>query len=311
MTDLVPAAYHPTVAVHDLPAARDWFRRVFGRRPLSWAETLDVGELNEGYPIDYSFFAFVCDLHWVFLCPELHARGALAGQRRYRDVPEGMIGLGWYTTDAVRVVELLADAGVRSHDQQGRLVVPGEAPRSSFLDDVLTAFTDPDDTGVRFEFQETARRHWPHYAEAADPRLRADWDGREGIADDPLRLVATSHHTVVTARPDRVTALYVDVLGARVLPRTSGADGALLLLGDTVLEIVADPGSERDRYTAVTFVVEDLDAVAAHLDAVAVPHETAPGCVTIAPADGLGVLWRFVGVAPYDLAVRPVTRLAE
>ena len=96
----VPALYHPTIAVNDLDAARDWFRRVFGLRPLRWEETLDLSLLKPDYPTNYSFFAFISDIHWVFLCPPLHARGSLTGQTRYKDVPDGMIGLGWYTNDA-------------------------------------------------------------------------------------------------------------------------------------------------------------------------------------------------------------------
>src|ERR671918_798807 len=88
----IPALYHPTIAVGDLDAARDWFRRVFARRPLRWEETLDLDLLEPDYPVNYSFFAFVADIHWVFLCPALHARGAFSGQTRYKDVPDGMIG---------------------------------------------------------------------------------------------------------------------------------------------------------------------------------------------------------------------------
>jgi catechol 2,3-dioxygenase-like lactoylglutathione lyase family enzyme len=313
----IPALYHPTIAVHDLDAARDWFRRVFSRVPLRWEQTLDLDLLEPDYPTNYSFFAFVADIHWVFLCPELHARGSLTGQTRYRDVAEGMIGLGWYTDDAVELFARLADAGIRSHDQKGRLIAPDAPPVSSFARDVLTGFTEPADTGIRYEFQETGRRHWEFYSRDADPRLRPDWDGPRLDPADPLGILLTSHHTIVTVDPTRVLDLYVGLLDGEIVARsrddTQGMTSTFVRLADTVLEFaVPDAGSPeaeavaqgRDRYVGVTLQVADVEAAGRHLAEVGV--ETAPtaGGVAIPPAAGFGAEWRFVAELPYPAGVR-------
>jgi catechol 2,3-dioxygenase-like lactoylglutathione lyase family enzyme len=313
----VPALYHPTVGVHDLDTARDWFRRVFGREPLRWEETLDLGLLNADYPVNYSFFAFVCDTHWVFLCPELHARGSLSGQKRYRTVREGMIGLGWYTDDAVALFKHLAQAGVRSHDQQGQRITGEKPPTSSFLPDVLTGFTEPADTGIRYEFQETGRRHWAKYSEKADLRLRRDWTGREVIAHDPLGLLLTSHHTIVTRDLPRALRLYVELLhAAQIVSGRNlwiGGNSTFVRLADTMLEfVVPNEGSRfydhvadgHDLYHAVTYLVQDRPAVAAHLESIGIPHTEVGDAIVIAPENGLGVEWRFVTALPYPASER-------
>lgn len=314
----VPALYHPTVAVNDLEAARNWFRRVFNRKPLRWEETLDLALLEPDYPTNYSFFAFVADTHWVFLCPSLHAQGSLKGQGRYKDVPDGMIGLGWYTDDAVGLFARLAETGIRSIDQQGRIITDGNPPVSSFAKDIYTGFTEPADTGIRYEFQETGRRHWESYSREADPRLRADWDGPRLDPNDPLGILLTSHHTVITADLERATHLYVDLLGGEVVARSRNEEVAglstFVSLADAVIEFaVPDPTSPfadrvaggKDLYTGVTLKVRDLGTVRDHLAAVDVRTEDRlSGVVSIPPHAGLGVQWRFVEDLPYPETVR-------
>jgi catechol 2,3-dioxygenase-like lactoylglutathione lyase family enzyme len=314
----VPALYHPTVAVNDLEAARDWFRRVFNRKPLRWEETLDLALLEPDYPTNYSFFAFVADTHWVFLCPALHAQGSLRGQGRYRDVPDGMIGLGWYTDDAVGLFARLAEAGIRSIDQQGRIIAAGDAPVSSFARDVYTGFTEPADTGIRYEFQETGRRHWEAYSREADPRLRPDWEGPKLDPNDPLGILLTSHHTVVTADLERVMRLYVELLGGEVVARSRNEEVAgmstFVRLADAVMEFaVPDPASPfsdrvaggKDLYTGVTLKVREIGVVRDHLAAVGVAaEERYAGVVSIPPHAGFGVEWRFVAELPYPETAR-------
>src|SRR5919112_1877391 len=171
----VTALYHPTLGVHDLEAARLWFRRVFHLPDLRWEDTLDLSLLEPDYPVNYSFFMFIKDFHFVVLCPELHARGALAGQSRYRGVPEGMIGIGWYTDDAVALFDRLAQYGFPAHDQKGREITPENPPVSSIAPDILVGFTFPEQAGMRHEFEELGERHREFYSRKADPRLRPGW----------------------------------------------------------------------------------------------------------------------------------------
>jgi catechol 2,3-dioxygenase-like lactoylglutathione lyase family enzyme len=315
---LVPALYHPTIAVHDLEAARDWFRRVFGLRPLRWEETLDLDLLKPDYPTNYSFFAFISDIHWVFLCPPLHAQGSLTGQTRYKDVADGMIGLGWYTNDAEGVFAILADAGIRSHDQKGARITSERPPVSSFADDILTGFTEPEDTGIRYEFQQTGRRHWEKYSREADPRLRSDWTGPVLDPEDPLGLLLTSHHTIATSNPARALHLYVELLGAETIAVCRNqelvADSTFIRLADTVVEFaVPNPDTElaravaegHDSYLGVSYLVESVDRVRSHLiSAGLTPEDTETGAVRINPAEGFGAEWRFIEASPYPLEQR-------
>lgn len=312
MSPKVPALYHPTLAVSDLEEARTWFRKVFGRPDLRWEDTLDLDLLNPDYPVNYSFFAFIADVHWVFLSPTLHAQGSLSGQTRYKDVREGMIGLGWYTDDAVGMFEKLAQAGYRAHDQQGQLITSAKPPTSSFAPDVFTGFTFPEDTGIRYEFQETGRRHWEYYARQADPRLRADWEGPNLDPNDPLSIELTSHHTIITQDLSRVMKLYVDVLDGEVIGQGHNApldaDSTFIRLADTVLEYaIPNPTSPfsaamadgGDLYYGVSFLVADPRKVSTHLTQVGVPSIQEGDAVTIEPAHGFGAQWRFIPELPY------------
>ncbi|WP_216895372.1 VOC family protein [Nocardia alni] len=264
-----------------------------------------------------SVFRNVADIHWVFLCPPLHARGSLSGQTRYRDVPDGMIGLGWYTDDAVELFHRLAAAGIRAHDQQGNPITDAAPPRSSFASDVR--FTEPADTGIRYEFQETGKRHWAKYGQEADPRLRADWAGPVPDPADPLGLHYTSHHTVLTRDPARVLRLYTELLDGEIIGEGDnaelGAASTFVRLGDTVLEIAvtAGPGPEtangRDHYRGVTYVVDDRDRVRTHLATVAVPTQDTAHATVIPPEHGFGAEWCFVHEPPYPPDARRQARL--
>jgi catechol 2,3-dioxygenase-like lactoylglutathione lyase family enzyme len=309
----VPALYHPTLAVHDLEAARTWFSRVFELPTLRWEETLDLAKLEPDYPVNYSFFMFITDFHFVVLCPELHARGALAGQSRYRDVPDGMIGIGWYTDDAVALFDRLARFGFPSHDQKGRLIGPNNPPVSSIAKDILVGFTFPEQAGMRHEFEELGDEHHEFYSREADPRLRPGWT-RPGVAtDDPLRIVRSSHHTIVTADLARALRLYVDAAGGTVPAerpnRELAAMSTFVELGDSVVEFaVPDPGSpllavvadEQDHYTEISLQVADLDTVDAHLRSVGLtPQRLGDDMVTIEPGEAFGMRWRFIAELPY------------
>lgn len=308
----VTAMYHPTLGVHDLEVAREWFRRVFDRPDFRWEDTLDPDLLDPEYPRNYSFFFFIKDLHYVVLCPELHARGALRGQTRYQDVPEGMIGVGWYADDAVGMFQRLAEHGFPGHDQKGRRITVDDPPVSPMASDILVGFTDPEPAGYRHEFVQIGGRHLEYYARRADPRLRPGWALPPVDPADPLGIVRTSHHTFLTADLGRALRLYVNAAGGRVLSRRRNADlqadSTFVALGDSVVEFtVPDVGSPAaqlvadrlDHYHGITLQVADPDAVQAHLRNVGVPgHRVDSGTVTIEPADAFGMQWRFVTQRP-------------
>ncbi|WP_127129061.1 VOC family protein [Georgenia sp. SYP-B2076] len=307
------ALYHPTLGVHDLEAAREWFNRVFELPDLRWEETLDLDLLQPDYPVNYSFFMFIKDFHFVVLCPELHARGALAGQSRYEGVPDGMIGIGWYTDDAVATFDRLAAFGFPAHDQKGQVITPENVPTSSIAPDILVGFTFPEQAGMRHEFEELGERHREYYSRKADPRLRPGWTRTPVDPGDPLGIVRSSHHTIVTEDVERAKKLYVEAAEGHVLAQSRngelGAESTFVALGDAVVEFaVPDAGSEleakvsggSDYYLGISLEVADLDAAASHLARVGLtPRRPSDGAVTIEPEEAFGMQWRFIRELPY------------
>lgn len=311
----VPALYHPTLGVGDLEAAREWFTRVFQLPTLRWEDTLDLSLLEPDYPVNYSFFMFIKDFHFVVLCPELHARGALEGQSRYQGVPDGMIGIGWYTNDAVAMFERLEAFGFPSHDQKGQHITAQNPPVSSIASDILVGFTFPEEAGMRHEFEELGERHHEYYARQADPRLRPGWV-RPGLDPaDPLGIIQSSHHTIVTTDIDRAQRLYVEAVGGQVIESGYNpeldTDSTFIKLGDAVVEFAVprDSAAEdlrrrvtsgNDYYHGITLQVADLQKVAKHLKNVGITPQThVPNVLSIDPNEAFGMQWRFVTKLPY------------
>lgn len=310
----VPALYHPTLGVSDLEAAREWFNRVFGLLDFCWEETLDLSRLEPDYPVNYSFFMFIKDFHFVVLCPELHARGALEGQSRYKGVPDGMIGVGWYTDDAVGMFERLAAFGFPAHDQKGNLINSRNRPVSSIAPDILVGFTFPEQAGMRHEFEELGESHREYYSRKADPRLRPGWTRGAVDPTDPLQIVQSSHHTIVTADLDRAIRLYVDAAGGKIVGRARNtelnAESTFVALGDAVVEfavlnqrqsrLAQQVARGHDHYLGISLKVADLSAAKSHLQKVGLsPRQLGDSVVTIEPEEAFGMQWRLIASLPY------------
>ncbi|KPM54363.1 hypothetical protein CcI49_20225 [Frankia sp. CcI49] len=311
---VVRRMFHPTFAVVDLEAARAWYRAVFSRPDVRWADRYDISMLDVDYPKDYSFFMVVGDVVLDALCPSMHAQGRLSGQDRYDLADQRPIGLGWYVDDAVAAAAHLAGHGIRTHDQLGRRVEGGHVPVSAMAPDILLFFSEPADTGLRYEFFQLADRYVEYYSRKGDPRLRPDWRlPGAPPPDDPMTIIRGSHHTVLTRRPERALRLYAEALGGTVLGTAPnpdlGTDSTYLMLAGSVFELgVPRPGSPyaglvtdaADHYLGITFLVADTGAAAAHLAAVGTAaHRDGAGAVVVAPADGFGVQWRFARELPY------------
>jgi hypothetical protein len=127
--------------------------------------------------------------------------------------------------------------------------------------------------------------------------------------DDPLKIEFTSHHTVLTDKPDRVVDLFVNVLGGRVIHsarnETRETSSTYVQLADAAFEFaVPDEGSSafddwqqsapNDCYHAITFKVSDLDKVRRHLAAVGVKARSDTETLVITdPKTSMGVPWGF------------------
>jgi catechol 2,3-dioxygenase-like lactoylglutathione lyase family enzyme len=306
MNDLVKMVFHPTIAVGDLEEARTWFRRLFLREDVRWEDRYDLSLLNNDYPQNYSFFMNVADVVLDALSPAMHAQGALKGQDRFKGITEGMIGIGWYTDDMMGLIQQLRKKGIHCHDQQSRELFGDVPPASAMAPDVLLAFTDPAMTGFRYEFFQLGERHRPYYSQKGDPRLREDWTLPALSTEDPLSIVRGSHHTFVTHDLDRALRVHCDALGGRVVGEgTNGelnSDSTFIDVADSIFEFaVPRPGSraynlaspDMDSYVGLTFITADLRKVEDHLRGLALGFSSSENSLTIQPADGFGVAWRF------------------
>lgn len=299
--------FHPTLAVPDLEEARSWFERVFHRPSVRWEERYDLTKINTDYPVNYSFFVHIADVVMDALCPALFRSGALSAQDRYRNVTQGMTGLGWWTNDVGHVVDRLSAMGIRCHDQANQPITGGRPAPSAMAPDIFLAFTMPEDAGFRYEFFELGERHRAFYSVKGDPRLRPDWTLPPPADDDPLQVIRGLHHTFLTLQIDRALHLYVEALGGSVRSEQYNAeldsDSVFVDFAGSELEFATPRrasvgahglGADRDRYYGITFEVRDLSLVAEHLTRMGITPRRGDDSLSIAPDDGLGTEWRFV-----------------
>ncbi|ALJ21964.1 VOC family protein [Microbacterium sp. No. 7] len=285
--------FHPTLHVPSLDEAEEFYERVFGR-PSTNISTIMAGAASPNHATDYSTFTAVADVLLDTLDPR---RYVTDGEQRYPDVAQGHLKTtGWYVDGVGELYAELRRRGIRvvtSKDVE--LTAPewpgGLAPFHSLRDDA----------GIRYHFFET-------FPFPADPRCTPGWTIPPVQDDDPLGIVRTSHHTIVTSDPDRALRLTVDVLGGTVIhtgrDELRDTSGPYVQLADAVIQYAtADEGSAAaadaadepfDTYHAITFTVVDLDRVQRHLEAqnVGIARRTATGLVTD-PATSLGIPWGF------------------
>jgi extradiol dioxygenase family protein len=297
----VAAMYHPVAHVPDLDEAESFYGWVFGRASVRLSSFMTTAPAP-GHSIDHSVFTPVSDVFLDSLAP---ARYRTHGLQRFPDVIRPHLATtGWYVDGAAALADALRDAGYQLVDARDEPLDTG-APSPYF-------FGRPDEMGLPYQFLETFP--FPH-----DRRTQASWSVPPVADDDPLGIVRASHHTVLTANPDRALRLLVDVLGGVHLGETvdglRAAAGPLIRLGGSVLHLAKpDPGGlaardhrrdgPQDTYHAITWCVEDLDRVAAHLEAerVAIAARSADTIITD-PTTALGVPWGFT-TEPIEGATR-------
>jgi hypothetical protein len=163
-------------------------------------------------------------------------------------------------------------------------------------------FTVPEETGLRYQFLAPMKMH-------LDPRSVDGWSLPAPSADDPLAIEFTSHHTILTDRPDRVLKLFVDGLGGRVVHSgrnaIRGTDSIYVHLADAVFEF-AVPDRETpahadwqlnmpgDTYHAISFKVSDLEKTRRHLRDVGVRLQSDTGTFIVTdPKTSMGLPWGF------------------
>ncbi|GAA3509158.1 VOC family protein [Georgenia daeguensis] len=302
-----PMMFHPTLVVEDLEDAARWFRRVFGRREVRWEDKFDLAVLNPDYPINYSYFFVLGDVSLDVLCPSLLKLPGDRSASVYRE-GAGLVDIAWYTDHIEDVARGLERHGFRTRDQEGNLIHDGEVPQSNLVWDCPMIWTLPEDTGLTYEFYRMGRRHWPKYSQLADPRLDPAW--RPGVVsrDDPLGIVTSAHHTVLTHDRERALRLFVEVLGGQIVgegySERLDADFVDVLYAKSVMrfatprtqpirDVISGEETQADQYVGITFQVTDLDAVAGHLAGQDVAFSRSAEGIHTFPAGSFGAVWGF------------------
>jgi catechol 2,3-dioxygenase-like lactoylglutathione lyase family enzyme len=142
-----------------------------------------------------------------------------------------------------------------------------------------------------------------------DPRATPGWVVPPVSADDPLGIECCSHHTVLTAQPERALQLVVDVLGGAIVHQgrdeLRGTASTYVFLGDSVLEYgVPDEGTAAhadwalgepsDTYHSITWKVADLERVERHLGEQGVRiRNRSDDAIVSDPDTSLGIPWGF------------------
>ncbi len=295
----VTMMYHPSHHVPDLGEAERWFADVFGRPSTNLAELRRGAPPRPGYPSDYSTFTFIGDVLFDTIDPK---RYVLLGVQRYATVVRPHLkGFGWYIEGLDVVYRRLKDHDIGVVNQLDELA-EGDEPPTAAGSPMTLYFSLPEDTGLRYEF-------FPAIAFGLDPRTAPDWSLPPVSEDDPLGIERCSHHTVLTARPERALRLVVDVLGGEImhegrdkLRRTSAVS---VRLGDAVLEYAVpdggtaahddwSPNDPDDTYHAITWKVADLARARRHLESRGVRLQlVSDDTIVTDPATSLGIPWGF------------------
>ncbi|MFV0318085.1 MAG: VOC family protein [Microthrixaceae bacterium] len=300
--------FHPSHHVTDLDAAEAWFAEVFSRPSTPLSALTQGAPSSSGYPSDYSTFTLIGDVLFDSIDPQ---RYVLDGIQRYASVARPHLkGIGWYVEGMPELYAALGASGIDVIDQFDELA-EGDRPPTAAGSKMPLFFTAPRDTGLRYEL-------FPAIDFPLDPRPEnPDWTP-QADPDDPLGIECCSHHTVLTDRTDRALRFAVDVMGGSIIhegrDETTRAHGTYVQLADAIVEYAEpDHGSPAgldwsqhapdDTYHAITFRVNDLGVVDAHLRSRGVgirtrTHDT----IVTEPTTSLGVPWGFTkATVPGDL----------
>lgn len=304
----VTGLYHPSHHVPDLAEAEDFFERVFGRssrRLSSLAASSSSSPSPSGskpskhrFSNDYCTFTSIADVLVDCIDP---TRYVVDGHHPYEPVERPTLrAVGWYVEGIDHLYRAMRAVGLTVVDQLDR-VADGDHPPTAIGAPMPLFFTDPTEVGLRHELL-------PPIPFPLDHRQVDGWTLGPPSPDDPLGILRCTHHTIVTADPDRALRFLVDVLGGEVVhvgrDELLDVEATFVELAGTVIELAAPTDGEvgddergddgGDDYRSIAFEVLDLAKVEAHLadEGVGVVAR-ANGAVLTDPATSLGVAWRF------------------
>jgi catechol 2,3-dioxygenase-like lactoylglutathione lyase family enzyme len=303
----VGITHHPGHFVPDLAEAEEFFQRVFGRRSLSIDEVLDrVAYVNPDFPRTYSIYTSIADVFFDSIDPK---RLLFAG-RNFSDVRHDVPHLetmGWYVEGHTEAYRALKSHGFTITSSIGEVQ---DRALPTGPNDPAPFFTVRQDAGMIYDF-------YPAMVFPCDPRTEPGWVLPPVSDDDPLGIVRCSHHTFLSAQPERATRILVDILGGEIFhagqSELLGVNGTYIRFGDSNLEFATPQegtaayedwavDAPNDTYHSITWTVADLERAENHLEAqgVRIAERATDGFITD-PATSLGIPWGFTGsVLPGD-----------
>ncbi|KAL4861916.1 hypothetical protein BDV12DRAFT_203527 [Aspergillus spectabilis] len=297
--------YHPSHRVPDLAVADRFFRTVFGL-PSVWRSSLYTAPDPKypTYPTDYCIFTPLADVFFDCIDPQKYV---VDGVQRYPTVATPQLnGLGWAVEGIQEIfAEIAQKRGLRCTDQANRLADPATCPEASFKNSKLF-YTLAEDTGIRYEYYPASS------VGSYDHRESPEWRLQPEVGKGSLKIQFCAYHTILTTQLERALDLYVTLMGGTVLSTASnpvrGVQSTYVQLADAVFEIAVPETEEsyasqhfadrenvsEDVYHALTFKVEDLSVVKAHLVGLGLRLLAEDASLLVLhPEDGLGIPWGF------------------
>jgi len=302
--------YHPSHRTPDLERVETFFHDVFGRHSLPRTSLILAGLVKQPpeFPKDYCVFTPVSDLFFDSIVPDKYV---WEGKQPYATVTEPYLdGYGWGVDEGIQQIWDDCQAnGIRLTDQWNNMVEGSTMSTASFKPTPLF-WTLQDDTGLRYEFYPT--ESITNY----DHRTLPGWTIPPVQDFDPVSIIRSSHHTVLTRDVARASKLFVDILGGVVIDRRFNpaweTESTFIRLGHDVHELAvpSEDGSiaarqlakrlPLDRYHSIGFHVADLDKVAATLNdnGIRIAYRSDSALVTELE-DSIGVPWGFYAELPF------------
>jgi hypothetical protein len=296
--------YHPSHRVPDLDAATKFFEVVFGRSSIPIADhqrSRGVPLTDSTFPTDYSIFTPISDVYFDCISP---AKLIVQGVQLYPSISSAHLnGFGWGVDGIDDLWSRTLQNGIHSTDS-GNVPYRGVEPPGASFSTMKLFYTEPESTGLRYEFLPTEG------IAPADKRGDPDWVLPPVSDSDPLGIIRCSHHTVLTNNLDRALNLLVTTIDGVVVHEgyneTLETKSTFVELAGDLFEF-AEPLGEGtpamedwkqraplDTYHSLTWRVVDLDRVADHLLRCNIRMRVRTDEVIVSePEDSLGIPWGF------------------
>jgi hypothetical protein len=317
-TQATPISYmfHPTIIVRDRAEFAQWLERAFRREGLFQKAYMVGMGYNDDYPFDYSYYMWVSDV-WidVIQLDRFHGEGKAP---QFVSSTGHLAEFGWYTRAPDAAYQAVRRAGIRVYDQRMQEVTAAALPAgtSNVSPDVALTWLDARDTGLSVEIASMPEQAEILSSEKLFPRFAPDWRLPPLSADDPLQILRTSHHSVITKNLERSMRATL-ALGGQTFHKEENSARSIrstfVYLADTVIEYIEPRApdhpllrlwddrrysllgqAQEDIYHSITFQTADLARAADHFASEDIRITNLDDATFHTnPDDCLGVPWGF------------------